>query len=119
MYLVPLWHNELYFDGKDGSEIIVLCQPKIRNNERIDENNNIHVTKEISIENELSDIILNNQFVSIEVGGKWFTIPINELLMKKEQIYRFKGQGISHVIEKDLYNISAKGDVVVKIILKK
>jgi hypothetical protein len=118
LYLVPLWHNELYFDGKNGSEIIVLCQPKIPDNIKIDDNNNIHVCKEISIESDLANLILNNQFVSVEVGGKWFSIPINELYMKKEQIYRFKSQGISHVIEKDIYNINLKADIMVKIILK-
>jgi len=118
MYLVPLWHNELYFDGKDGSEIIVLCQPKIPNNIKIDENNNIHVLKEISIGLDLAKLILNENFVSIDVGGKWFSIPIKELYMKKEQIYRFKSQGISHVIEKDIYNVSIRTDIIVNIVIK-
>ena len=118
MYLVPLWHNELYFDSKDGSEIIVLCQPTIPNNIKIDENNNIHVLKEISIEADLAKIIINNNFVSVDVGGKWFTIPINELYMKKEQIYKFKSQGISQIIEKDIYNVSMRSDIIVKIVLK-
>ena len=118
MYLVPLWHNELYFDGKDGSEIIVLCQPKIPNNIKIDENNNIHVSKEISIGLDLAKLILNENFVSIDVGGKWFSIPIKELYMKKEQIFRFKSQGISHVIEKDMYNVSIRSDIIVNIVIK-
>jgi len=119
LYLVPLWHNELYFDGPDpdGSEIIVLCQPKIQDDIKIDENNNICVLKNISIKNELSELILNEKFVSLEIGGKWFSIPIIKLFMKKEQIYKFKGQGISQIIEKDIYNISVKSDIEVKIIL--
>jgi hypothetical protein len=117
MYLVPLWHNELYFDSKDGSEIIVLCQPKIPNNIKIDENNNIHVLKKISIDTDLAKLILNDDFVSVDVGGKWFSIPINILYMKKEQIYRFRSQGISQILEKDIYNVSIRSDIIVKIML--
>ena len=115
MYLVPLWHNELYFDSKDGSEIIVLCQPKIPNNIKIDENNNIHVFKKISIDSDLAKLILNDDFVSVDVGGKWFSIPINNLYMKKEQIYKFRSQGISQILEKDIYNVSIRSDIIVNI----
>jgi hypothetical protein len=68
LYIIPLWHNELYFDSPDGSEIIVLCQPKLPTNMIIDENNNIYVEKSIKID---LDLIKNNKFVSIEVGEKW------------------------------------------------
>jgi hypothetical protein len=118
MYLVPLWHNELYFDSKDGSEIIVLIQPKIPDNIKIDDQNHILVLKEISIHLDLAKLILIDNFVSVEVGGKWFSIPIKELYMKKEQIYRFKGQGISQISEKDIYNVSMRSDIIVKIQLK-
>jgi hypothetical protein len=117
IYLVPLWHNELYFDAPDGSEIIVLCQPKISDELTIDENHNIHVTKTINIHTDLPTLLLNDKFVSLEVGDKWFSIPLSNLHMKKEQIYKFKGQGISHISEKDIYNISVKSDIIVRIIL--
>jgi len=117
LYLVPLWHNELYFDAPDGSEIVVLCQPDIPENIRIDENNNLHITKEINLYKELPNLILNDPFVSLEVGGKWVSIPLQKLFMKKEQIYRFEGQGIAHILEKDIYNISVKADIIVKILL--
>ena len=67
LYLVPLWHNELYFDAKDGSEIIVLCQPKLPSNITIDEHNNIYYETTININSELSYLIKNNKFVSIEL----------------------------------------------------
>ena len=122
LYLVPLWHNELYFDvindeDKD-KEIIVLCQPVLPDELTIDENNNIHITKKIQA-NEIIDLLMNddNNFVSLEVGGKWFSIPLDKLQMKKEQIYRLKGQGISQILEKDIYNVKNKSDIIVKIIL--
>jgi hypothetical protein len=117
LYLVPLWHNELYFDAKDGSEIIVLCHPKLPTNITIDENNNIYYEKCITVDNELMDLIKRNKFVSIEVGEKWFSIPLNRLYLKEEQLYTFKEQGISHISEKDMYNVSSKADIIVKIIL--
>jgi len=117
LYLVPLWHNELYFDAQDGSEIIVLCQPKLPTNISIDENNNIYYEKCIKIDSELSSLIKNNKLVSIEIGGKWFSIPLDKLYLKEEQLYKFKGQGIAHISEKDIYNISSKADIIVKIII--
>lgn len=114
LYLVPLWHSELYFDAPDGSEIIVLCQPKLPENVTIDENNNIYYETTISIKNELTNLI-KDKFVSLEVGEKWFSIPLNKLHIKEEQIYVLKNQGIMQISEKNIYNVSNKSDIIVKI----
>ena len=113
LYLVPLWHNELYFDSKDG-DIIVLCNPELPENMTIDENNDLHMT--VDIEGiTLLDLINKDSFVSLLIGERSFRIPLHNLCMKKEQIYRMVGQGISNVIENDMYNISCKADIIVKI----
>jgi hypothetical protein len=117
LYLVPLWHNELYFDAPDGSEIIVLCQPLLPDFITIDENNNIYITKNIDTCNELVELIKNDGFVSIDVGEKCLSIPISHLYIKKEQLYRLKGQGISQISEKDMYNVSCKSDIIIKFLL--
>lgn len=117
LYLVPLWHNELYFDVKDGSEIIVFCQPKLPDNVTVDENNNIYIEKYIKIESELLNLIKNDRFVSLEVGEKWFTIPLEKLYLKEKQLFKFKEQGISKILEKDIYNVNNRADIIIKIIL--
>jgi hypothetical protein len=117
LYIVPLWHNELYFDAPDGSEIIVLCEPKLPSNISIDENNNIYYEKQIKIDSELSDLIKHNRCVSINLEEKTFSIPLNKLYIKEEQLYRFKCQGIAQISEKEIYNVNSKADMIVKIIL--
>jgi len=114
LYLVPLWHDELYFDSLT-SDIIVLCNPELPANMVLDEDNNLHVTLDIE-GNKLLDLIKNNSiFVSLLIGNRDFSIPLNKLYMKKEQIYKFVKQGISRVIEDDIYNVSCKTDIIVKI----
>jgi curved DNA-binding protein CbpA len=117
LYLVPLWHNELYFDSPT-SDIIVLCNPELPANMSLDEDNNLHV--QIDIEgNKLLDLIKKESscfaFVSLLIGSRDFSIPLNKLHMKKEQIYKFVKQGISQVLENDIYNVSCKADIIVKI----
>jgi len=116
-YLVPLWHNELYFDSPDGSDIIVLCQPKLPTNINIDENNNIYYEIFIQIQAELPNLIKNDKFISVDIGDKWFSIPLNKLHLKEEQLYTFKCQGISQILENNIYNVSLKSDIIIKIIL--
>jgi len=108
LYFVPLWHNELYFDNN----IIVKCVPELPNNITIDENNNIHITLQISF--TFSLLIQNS--ISFFVGEKELTISLNELQMKMNQIHILKGQGISKIYENDIYNIEEKSDLIIKLI---
>jgi len=116
-YIVPLWHNEVYFEGPDTGEIIVLCKPLLEENLNIDEDNNIHYQMKISIKDELQNILQNSQFVSFLLGDKTFLIPLNKLSLLKEQKYIFKGQGILRVNENNIYDNSLRGNIVVKISL--
>jgi len=125
LYLVPLWHNELYFDSPNG-DIIVLCNPELPEGIIIDEENNIHIEKEINGSLSLSDLLKareegeqgSNTFVSLSIGQKIFRIPLQSLHIKKEQTYRLVGEGISNVLENDMYNVSCKADIIVKIVIK-
>ncbi len=112
-YLVPLWHTELYFDGPNNKEIVVLCNPKLPTNITIDENNNINYKLTIKIDTELSQLIKYDKVVSLFIGEKWFSIPLSYLKMKETQLYIFKGQGIARINEDDIYNVNDKSDVIV------
>jgi hypothetical protein len=113
LYLVPLWHNESYFDGS-GCEIIVMCEPELPKGITIDDDNNICVETNISAYNDLPDHIMNGDMIRIEIGNKEFNIPLSNLYMKREQYYRIKNEGLSK-IKKDIYDVSEKTDIIVKI----
>ena len=112
LYLVPLWHNDLYFDSRiEGEgEIIVLCEPQLPQNVTIDDENNIYT--EVTIFS--SNIFNGDPNIKVMLGNKIFEIPKSMLFMKNEQIYRIKKQGISK-IKDDIYDVTDKGDIIVKI----
>ena len=62
--------------------------------------------KIININEELTKLLIDG-VVSVEIGDKWYSIPLEKLHLKHEQIYKFKGNGISIISEKDIYNISS------------
>jgi curved DNA-binding protein CbpA len=114
LYLVPLWYNEIYFDGS-GCEIIVVCEPELPEYIKIDDDNNIYIETKIHLYNELPEMILNNTNITVNIGEKMFCLPITELSMKREQYYRIKNKGLSK-IKNDMYDVSDKADIIVKII---
>lgn len=121
LYLVPLWHNELYFLQEERNlekEIIVLCKPDLPPNVSIDDDNNIHLDHILHLD-EIKVLLNCNDCpcLDIQLGNKVLKIPLEKLHIKKEQKYIFKREGIAQIIEDDMYNISCKSDIIVKIIL--
>lgn len=115
LYLVPLWHNESYYDGS-GCEIIVISEPDLPKGITIDDDNNLLLEIEISIYNDLPNMIRDGNNISFSLGQKSFSIPLSSLHIRTEQYHCLKGQGISKV-KKDIYDISERSDIIVKIIL--
>jgi curved DNA-binding protein CbpA len=115
LYLVPLWHNESYYDGS-GCEIIVICEPQLPKEIQLDDDNNLYIEKLIDAHNELPNMILNSKKdeIEVEIGNKVLFIPLSNLYIKKEQYYTFKNEGISK-IKNNLYDVNDKTDIVVKI----
>jgi hypothetical protein len=110
LYFVPLWHDELYFDGS-GCDIIVKCIPDLPNNIYIDENNNLFVDIEIPL---LSSLFDTGSYI-FQIGKKSCVIQISDLKLQRVQYVCMKNEGISEIDEKDMYNIKKKSDINLKI----
>jgi len=104
LYLVPLWHNESYYDGS-GCEIIAICEPILPDNIKIDDDNNLIVEIDISVYNDLPEMILQNNSLSFDIGNNTFSIPLNNLYMKREQNYLIKMINVV-VVKKSLIKLS-------------
>jgi DnaJ-class molecular chaperone len=113
LFLVPLWHNESYFETRSNSEIMVICEPELDKNITIDDDNNICIDIMINA-NDIPTLIINNTSIPVQIGNKELSIPIEYLYMKKIQIYKIKGQGISKV-KRNIYDVSEKTDIIVHI----
>jgi hypothetical protein len=118
LYLVPLWYHELHFENSQDTkrEILVLCEPELPENIQIDEENNLHVQISVSFD-ELQQLLFEKDSPSIEfnIGSKVFEIPLHELCIKKNQYYRLKSMGLTKIVEKDIYDVTEKSDIFVKI----
>ena len=113
LFLVPLWHNESYFETTHG-EMIVLCEPELPENITLDDDNNICIEISINIEAELLNMIKEDKPICITIADKEFQIPLSHLYIKREQIYRIKNAGLSKA-KKDIYDVSEKTDIIVLI----
>jgi hypothetical protein len=107
IYLVPLWHSEVYYDGS-GCDIIVQCIPDLPANMYIDENNALHV----NINAPFTISLLDSPVVLFKLGKQTFPLQVQ---FKKTQTCYLHNQGISIIDEKNMYNIFPKGGVYVKI----
>uniref|UniRef100_A0A6C0D977 J domain-containing protein n=1 Tax=viral metagenome TaxID=1070528 RepID=A0A6C0D977_9ZZZZ len=110
IYFVPLWHSELYFD----SDIVVKCNPELPSNVEIDEDNNLIITERISLTFSLFD----EKVRVIKIGNYSFELPMDQLFIKRFQTFTLKKQGISRIIEDDIYKIEDKADIIIKVIFE-
>lgn len=136
LYLVPLWYNESHFFCKEErteeqenrenreniekeqnkKEIIVLCEPELPENIKIDEENDLHV--EIKIDLFYLTSLLDQENgtpsvpVPVTVGKKVFEISLEKLCLKKKQIYRMKQVGLTKANEEDIYDVNNKSDII-------
>lgn len=105
-YLIPLWHHELVYDNS-GCDLYVKCNPILPDNVEIDEDNNLIV----SLECKVSDLMQVN-LVNVLVGDRGFSFRADELHMIKSQQLVRTGVGISRIKPKNVYDVSARGDII-------
>lgn len=117
VYLVPLWHREIYFDDKtcDGQEILVLCEPNIDEElYRLDENNNLYISTDIVFSRDL----LRKDWchdVAVPTSAKTVRLTPHVMSLLETQIIRVIGEGVLRIDEKDMYNNIDRGDIFVTV----
>ena len=117
VYLVPLWHREIYFDDKtrDGQEILVLCEPSI-NEElcRLDDNNNLYISTDVVFSR---DLLSKDWYSDITIPTSKKTVRLTPHVMTflQTQIIRVIGEGVLRIHEKDMYNNIDRGDIFVTV----
>lgn len=121
-YIVPLWYNESHFEEnineQEKREIMVLCEPELPEHVSIDEDNDLHIEWKVKYAQIQEYLEKDVHLLSISVGSKLFDIPLCELRIQKKQVYRIKCQGLTKINEKDMYEVSEKYDILIKIIIE-
>ena len=112
-FYIPLWHHEIHF-SLQNKDLIIKCEPELKKNVWIDNQNNIYILEKISIEK-----IFQKKFHEIKFGEKIFKIESNNLKITQEkQFIEFKGEGILKINEEDIFDISGRGDIFIEIYLE-
>lgn len=130
LYLVPLWYNESHFfcskekekekekeqeeeqEQENKKEIIVLCEPELPENIKIDEENDLHVEIKIDLFYLTTLIEKETHSIPVTIGKKVFEIPLEKLFFKKKQVYRMKQVGLTKANEEDIYDVNNKMDII-------
>lgn len=112
LFLVPLWYYESHFDYSNN-EIIAICEPNLPNSMTIDDDNNLIVELKFNKE-EIINMIMDERYISIKIGGNNYEVNISKLYMKKEQLYYLKNCGLAK-IKNDIYDVVERADVILKI----
>lgn len=124
-YLIPLWHNELYFDtntkNTQGSELIVRCLPILEKGIWLSSNNDVHKCIRISLDsikclsNNVDDVENNYNKTVVNICDNFFNVYHSRLLLVSRQNVIFKGKGIPRINSLDLYDDNDKSDIIIHI----
>lgn len=112
-YIIPLWFHELVYD-QDGYEINVRCVPILPDNMTIDENNNLIIQLKYSFLELWSNACSKDEIIVELFSNTQNTISFKPSNLKicKNQSWKIVGKGISKVNNKNIYDISDRGDII-------
>ena len=103
----------MYFDSDKG-DILVICNPQIPPGYMMDENNNLFVS---SIDLHFTSNLLENDTIEVQLPlcNKTILIDTSLLVFKKTQVVNLQGKGLLRINEKNIYNNSDRGDLIIPI----
>tara|TARA_B110000967_G_C18882471_1_gene561891 strand:- start:240 stop:1256 length:1017 start_codon:yes stop_codon:yes gene_type:complete len=108
-YYIPLWHSELHYQH-NNDKLVIKCVPELPDNIQLDDDNNIHISINVSI----VDTFIKGD-ICYRIGEKEFLIPSSNLTVQSMQTYIIKNQGISVIQSHDIYYNEKKSDIIFKI----
>ena len=91
-----------------------MCDPELPENITIDEDNNLYVEVNLNLA-DIPIFLSSSKNMKVFMGKKELDIPLCNLYIRDTQIYRIKGEGLTKIKENDIYDISNKCDIIVKI----
>ena len=110
-YLIPLWHNELYFDYFENnikSDLIIKIVPELQNNVFIDHNNNIYYKKKINIVE-----LFKNEKINIYLFDKKFIINADKFnITKKTHFFKYENEGILLINDENYFDNSKRSTII-------
>jgi len=110
-YLIPLWHNELYFDYYENdikSDLIVKIVPDLQENVFIDHNNNIYYKKNVNI----TEVFKNDKLI-INLFNKKFTIDSEKFnITKKIQVFKYENEGILIINDENYFDNLKRSTII-------
>jgi hypothetical protein len=112
-FLVPLWHREMYFDMKNGKELLVMCRPVLPVGYDIDDNNNLTVRCSVPFTMDLLEE--EGVCVGVDVDAACpytLVLPTKLLTFSRVQLVRLRKRGILQINESTIYNhVEERGDL--------
>ncbi len=114
--IIPMWHHETSYDVSktaSGYDLSVCCVPVLPPNMELEEDNTLVVTVEYC-----AGKIINSGDVVVEVANKRLKIDVGELRLVREQWVVFEGQGVAAMNVEDVYDVSVRRPIKVRVLLK-
>ena len=109
VFLIPLWHKEMYFDTKLNKELMVICQPNLPDGWWIDDNNNIFGHIDIPFTKDLLDMIILP--VKVDNDKHVLSIELKNLSFSREQFICLKKQGMLRINERMICDTDERRDI--------